>query len=462
MTMKYLTVLVTLLLAVQGVRADNVAQAIWCEGNKTLYFDYHSGTSVGSTYESQTVTAVYSVDVSSPNTEPAWINDTDKLDEKAKKVVFKENFNQVAPICCQNWFYCFKELTEIEGLENLNTRQMEKMDFMFYGCEKLVTLDVSKFDVTHVKYASSVFLGCISLKTIYCNQVWNFPSTTVTSSMFDNCTSLKGGIAYAIDKTTGDYATPKSTGYFTARLGEITEKDLGRYDDYYGDFTFKLSEGTYTLYKDGHWNTMCLPFSISNIAGTVFAGATVRALSASSFDNNSGLLTLTFAADPTNSIEAGVPYIVKWETTSTTPLTTPMEFKGATIHNSVNDTETTNVTFSGVFTSGTSLGAPSTQYLYLGSDDKLYFPNAEAVPIGIYHAYFELNLSDQSAGAKIRNIVMNFDEDEGTATGITTLSVDAQGTKDVPTWYTLEGRRLLGKPTQRGIYIHNGKKYMIK
>ena len=457
MTMRYLTILVTLLLAVQGVKAD-VAQAIWCEGNKTLYFDYHSGTSTGSTYDSQTVTAAYSVDLTTTYTgAPAWNNETD-VDEKAKKVVFRESFKQVAPKSCQSWFYNFKELAEIEGLENLNTSQVEDMDFMFYDCVKLLTLDVSKFDVTKVTQALSVFQGCTSLKTIYCNHVWNFPSAALTSSMFNNCTSLKGGIAYASDKQTGDYATPKSTGYFTARLGEITEKDLGGYDDYYGDFTFKLSEGTYTLYKDGHWNTMCLPFSVSDIAGTVFAGATVRALSASSFDKD-GLLTLTFA-EPTNSIEAGVPYIVKWETTSTTPLTTPMEFKGATIHNSVIDTKTTNINFCGVFTSDVSLGQHNSQFLYLGSDDKLYFPNADLVPIGIYHAYFELNLSNQT---KIRNIALNFDDDEeGTATGITSLPVDVQGTNDAATWYTLDGCRLGGKPTQKGIFINNGKKIIIK
>ena len=462
MTMRYLTVLVTLLLAVQGVRAD-VAQAIWCEGNKTLYFDYHSGTSTGSTYDSQTVTAAYNVDLATIYTgAPAWNNDTD-VDEKAKKVVFRESFKQVKPISCQNWFYCFKELTEIEGLENLNTSQVKVMDFMFYGCEKLQTLDVSKFDVTNVTQALSVFQECTSLETIYCNNVWNFPSTNMTSSMFFNCKSLKGGIAYASDKITGEYATPKSTGYFTARLGEITEKTLGGYDGYYGDFTFKLSQGTYTLYKDGHWNTMCLPFSVSDIAGTVFAGATVRALSASSFDKNSGLLTLTFA-EPTNSIEAGVPYIVKWETTSTTPLTTPMEFKGATIHNSVIDTETTNINFRGVFTAVVSLGENSNTFLYLGSDDKLYFPNNVAVPIGFYHAYFELNLSDQTTvSAKIRNIALNFDDDdEGTATGITSLPVDVQGTTGAATWYTLDGRRLVGKPTQKGIFINNGKKIIIK
>lgn len=203
---------------------------------------------------------------------------------------------------------------------------------------------------------------------------------------------------------------------------------------------------------------MCLPFSVSNIAGTVFADATVRALSASSFDNNSGWLTLTFA-EPTDSIEAGVPYIVKWKTPSTTHLTTPMEFKGVTIHNSVIDTKTTNINFCGVFTSVVRLGQ-SSQSLYLGPDDKLYFPNAEAVPIGFYHAYFELNLSNQT---KIRNIALNFaDDDEGTATGITSLPVDIQGTNVAATWYTLDGRRLVGKPTQKGIFINNGKKIIIK
>ncbi len=30
------------------------------------------------------------------------------------------------------------------------------------------------------------------------------------------------------------------------------------------------------------------------------------------------------------------------------------------------------------------------------------------------------------------------------------------------TWYTLDGRRLEGKPTQCGVYIHKGKKVVIK
>ena len=29
-------------------------------------------------------------------------------------------------------------------------------------------------------------------------------------------------------------------------------------------------------------------------------------------------------------------------------------------------------------------------------------------------------------------------------------------------WYTLDGRRLLGKPTQRGIFINNGEKRLLR
>jgi hypothetical protein len=29
-------------------------------------------------------------------------------------------------------------------------------------------------------------------------------------------------------------------------------------------------------------------------------------------------------------------------------------------------------------------------------------------------------------------------------------------------WYTLDGRKLSGKPTQKGIYVNSGKKVLVK
>ena len=66
-----------------------------------------------------------------------------------------------------------------------------------------------------------------------------------------------------------------------------------------------------TLYCDGDWNTLCLPFAVSNFTGTPLEGATVKELLPTSNLDNTGKLTLNFSDDLT-AIDAGKPYIVKW------------------------------------------------------------------------------------------------------------------------------------------------------
>ena len=65
-----------LLAMVSGAKAESVAQAIWCAGNKTLYFTYREAVTTGSTFDNQTVTAVWSGDavINSPtNARPDWL-----------------------------------------------------------------------------------------------------------------------------------------------------------------------------------------------------------------------------------------------------------------------------------------------------------------------------------------------------------------------------------------------------
>ena len=68
-----------------------------------------------------------------------------------------------------------------------------------------------------------------------------------------------------------------------------------------------------TIYSDGDWNTLCLPFSMSKsqIASSPLAGYTIKALDGtlSNLDSD-GKLTLRF--NTAETIEAGRPYIVKW------------------------------------------------------------------------------------------------------------------------------------------------------
>jgi surface protein len=101
-----------------------------------------------------------------------------------------------------------------------------------------------------------------------------------------------------------------------------------------------------TLWKDGSWNTLCLPFSLSSLDGTPLEGATVKTLETSSFKR--GTLTLNFTKDEENltSIEAGVPYIVKW--TSGNPIADPT-FENVTVSNTSRPVTTDEVSFAGLY-----------------------------------------------------------------------------------------------------------------
>lgn len=79
--------------------------------------------------------------------------------------------------------------------------------------------------------------------------------------------------------------------------------------DYNGQGISCFTLNNRTLYKDGSWNTLCLPFGYV-IDNDLLYGAEARTLISSSFTN--GTLTLTFS-DPVSELQAGVPYIIKWD-----------------------------------------------------------------------------------------------------------------------------------------------------
>ncbi len=216
-----------------------------------------------------------------------------------------------------------------------------------------------------------------------------------------------------------------------------------------------------TLFEDGSWYTLCLPFSLTaeQLAdnGCPLKGATVKTLSSSSFNN--GTLTLNFTED-VNSIEAGKPYIVKWDGTwfSSNLIQNPT-FSNTTISaTEAQAIKTTYTDFVGTF-SPVTLEANDKSVLFLGANNKLYYPSAN-VPVNSCRAYFKLN--GLTAGEITSDAIqLNFGEDE--ATGV--ISIENGKLKienDADAWYSLDGRRLSGKPTQKGIYINHGNKVVIK
>ena len=59
----------------------------------------------------------------------------------------------------------------------------------------------------------------------------------------------------------------------------------------------------------------------------------------------------------------------------------------------------------------------------------------------------------------VRAIRINWDDDETTSIENVQGSMPAVQSES---WYTLDGRRLNGMPTQPGVYIHGVKKVVIK
>ena len=219
-----------------------------------------------------------------------------------------------------------------------------------------------------------------------------------------------------------------------------------------------------TLYKDGNWNTLCLPFSISNFSGTSLEGATVKTLESASFDSTNGELTMNFTENTKNltAIEAGKPYIVKWESgvNIESPIFTNVTI-AATTPNDITPTGSGSdgsVTFKGTF-DPVAIGTDGDNTkLYLGNNNKLYWPSG-AKNINSFRAYFQLNgITAGDKTAAVRTFNLNFDDDP---TGITTPTASSF-TNSEGAWYDLQGRKIAKGQLSKGIYIHNGKKVVIK
>ena len=255
---------------------------------------------------------------------------------------------------------------------------------------------------------------------------------------------------------------------FTARYREL---DVNLYNNQFNGETLYTYNGRTAasvklfdrgIIKDGYWNTLCLPFSLTEtqLANSQLAGGDFRTLSSASFSN--GTLTLNFTdKGAVTSITAGTPYLVKWANGDDI---TDLTFSGVKIDYTYHPVETDVVTFSGNF-NPVGCSAGDNTMLYLGADNKLYYPS-EAMTINSFRAYFQLNngltAGEPSSSGGIRAFVLNFG-DESEQTGITDQPIlNSQFSNLNSEWYTLDGRRLSGKPTTKGLYIVNGRKVVVK
>ena len=300
--------------------------------------------------------------------------------------------------------------------------------------------------------------GAVSTVT-YSNAVCASGSGTVSNASSGSTqtgTALDGTL-----NTQGDYSVWTFADGVLPQLTCFVPTDIALED---GHLCNVMLQGR-TLYKDDSWNTLCLPFALSSLSGTPLEGATLMSLASASLSE--GTLTLNFTLQ--TAVEAGRPYIVKWD--SGTDLQGPV-FQRVTLSSSLSPTVDSGIAFSGTY-SPVTLDAGDRQTLYLGADNTLYYPSAQ-MTVGACRAFFRLSLtpdaSPEEEGNKVRAFVLRFDDDpsaqgdssgENVPTGIEGI-VDGKSVNTTCDWFTLQGVRLPAPPATKGIYIKDGKKIVLK
>ena len=212
-----------------------------------------------------------------------------------------------------------------------------------------------------------------------------------------------------------------------------------------------------TLYDDGYWNTLCLPFDLK-LSGSVLDGDNVELMTLGDASFSNGTLTLDFV--DADEIKAGVPYIIRWN--GYYHIVNPV-FKNVTIENaSLDENAFTNdvISFKGIYSPTVFVGE-NKDVLYLGDDSRLYYPSSD-VTINAFRAYFELQGGLTAGepvstdGQEIKSFVLNFGEE----TGIQEINL-SNPSNPSNSYFSLDGRHL-DNPSSPGLYIHNGCKVLIK
>lgn len=212
--------------------------------------------------------------------------------------------------------------------------------------------------------------------------------------------------------------------------------------------------------KANEWSTLVLPFDMTEAQLKEALGSDVKLAEFEDYeaeytgDDVTGLTVNFVATDLTEGFYGNYPYLVKTSKDITEFIVTstidPDEEGAVVEYDNGKSGKQRKVLGSLIGTYHAGDAIPNNG-LFL-SGNKFWY-SAGATKIKAFRAYFMLNeVLSNGAEAKVRFMV---DEDAAAIEGITPDMENG-------VWYTLDGRQLNGKPTEKGVYIVDGKKVLIK
>lgn len=161
------------------------------------------------------------------------------------KVVFEASFANARPTNCYAWFVNFKNLTQIKGIENLNTENVTSMRDMFNGCSSLTSLDLTNFNTAKVTDMKLLFAYCSALESLDLS-MFNTENVTSMPSMFNGATNLK-----TLNVSNFNTEKVNNMGHMFANCPNLTSLDLSSFNTKgveYVDNIFKNCSNLTTIY----------------------------------------------------------------------------------------------------------------------------------------------------------------------------------------------------------------------
>ena len=298
---------------------------------------------------------------------------------------------QAATIATQAFYnseMSFQEVIIPDNVTEINTKAFE-------NCTGLLTVVIPP-SVTLV--GEHAFYGCTSLLSVLCR-----PQTapTLGTDAFTGCNAslqicVPALSAYNYSDWNTSYGEKLNLCFLDERDDEETtagQISAFRTQSTPAVFLFR------TLRKAGCFNTLTLPFNVSNLADSPLGGDNVEVYTFTDAAVENGTLVFDITKVNINRLEAGVPYLIQWNNTG--EVITRMDFTDIDGWDGDNTAETTNgagqVTYHG-FYGRTHIddATNGTQHLnlFLGGNNTLYWPTdgdiASAKMLG-FRAWFQVS-----------------------------------------------------------------------
>ena len=223
--------------------------------------------------------------------------------------------------------------------------------------------------------------------------------------------------------------------------------------------TQTLASGKKYTWKGEEWNAFILPFDITpKELSEAFGYAIVNVVNPAATSGNN----VAFKLQMSGTIEANTPFMLKnYEAVAPGKVITFTKTIKAPANAEVSvDANTTgDIKFIGSYNKKTIDNTNSNLYYYNGEGawKHLGASSTNKWNIAPFNAYIETPAATVGA----REFTFTFEDIDGGTTAIKSISEDATGT-NAKGWYDLKGMKMENAPTQKGVYIKDGKKVVIK